>query len=110
MVKTNIYTVPNYYKSFSCKGNECRSCCCKGWDVSISMKEYFNIQAMNCSKKLRKCLDKTFYVTKNPTQVRYAIVAKTIDNDCPLHMENGYCMLQYECGETVLPAICHYYP
>jgi hypothetical protein len=74
------------------------------------MNEYFHLQGMNCSKKLRKYLDKTFYVINNPTEERYAMVSKNMDHDCPLHMANGYCLLQYECGENVLPSICRYYP
>jgi lysine-N-methylase len=110
MSYTKIFIVPNYYKNFTCKGHDCRRSCCKGWDVSISMIEYFKLSGMNCSKKLRKRLDNAFYIAKNPTNDRYAIVSKTIEDDCPLHMSNGYCMLQYECGERILPAICHYYP
>ncbi len=109
-MNTNFYTVPSYYKDFVCKGHDCRHCCCIGWDVTISMKEYFYLQGMNCPKKLRKLLDKTFYVLNHPTTERYAKVAKNMDNDCPLHMSNGYCMLQAECGENALPLICRYYP
>lgn len=110
MSYTNVFTVPTYYKDFLCKGHECRHSCCCGWNVSISMKEYFNLLSFNCSKKMRRILDKTFYIVNNPTQDYYAMIAKDMNNDCSLHMENGFCMLQYEYGENILPAICRYYP
>lgn len=110
MISKQSFLVPSYYKNFKCKGFDCRNSCCKGWDVSISMKEYYNLQSMNCSKKLRKHIDRALVIVKNPTKERYAVVTKTVDNDCVLHMPNGYCMLQFECGENILPAICHYYP
>lgn len=107
---TNTYLVPDYYKNFQCKGKECRHTCCQGWDVTISMKEYFRLQSMDCSKKLRGKLDRTFYIISQPTEDRYAMIEKNFDHDCPLHMANGYCMLQCESGENALPAICRYYP
>ena len=110
MPYTNSFKVPNYYKNFICKGHDCRHTCCKGWDVSISMKEYFKTQSLNCSKNLRKILDKTFYISSNANPDRYAIISKNENNDCPLHMDNGYCMLHYECGEQALPSVCHYFP
>ncbi len=110
MSYTNNFTVPSYYKNFKCIGGECRHSCCIGWDVTISMNEYFKLQSMNCSKKLRKVIDHAFLVAKNPSKERYAMVAKNYEMDCPLHMSNGYCQLHSECGEKILPLICQYYP
>lgn len=110
MINTKIFTVPNYFKKFTCKGGACRNSCCKGWDVTISRDDYFILQGMNCSKKIRQLLDKTVCILSNPTAERYAKIEKTIDNDCPFHMTNGFCMLHSKYGEKVLPNICQYYP
>ncbi|MFA5542528.1 MAG: flagellin lysine-N-methylase [Bacilli bacterium] len=110
MAYTNKFIVPNYYKEFKCKGKECRNSCCTGWDVTISLKEYYKLQSLKCSKTLRTLLDKTFVLKKNPNPDQYGIVQKNQHNDCPLHMEDGYCRLHKECGEKSLPLICNYYP
>lgn len=110
MSYTSKFIVPNYYKDFKCKGKECRASCCIGWDVTISLKEYYKLQTLKCSKSLRSMLDKTFVIKKNPNPDQYAIVQKNYKNDCPLHMEDGYCRLHKECTETALPLICNYYP
>lgn len=110
MPYTNKFIVPSYYSNFKCKGKECRSSCCIGWDVTISIKEYYKIQSLNCSKSLRSILDKTFVVRKNPNPDQYAIVQKNYNLDCPLHQNDGYCKLHKECGEKALPLLCNYYP
>lgn len=110
MTYTNNFIVPDYYKHFICKSQDCRHSCCQGWNITISMKEYFNMLGLNCNKQLRKKIDGSFYILNHPTQESYASVVKTNNNDCPMHMANGYCMLHYECGEKALPAICRYFP
>lgn len=104
------YTVPDYYKSFACKGNACRKTCCKGWGVSLSMREYFRLIGLNCPPKLRKSLDCAFYPAQPQSSERYAFFRKKEDGDCPLHLKSGYCGLQKSCGEGILPAVCRYYP
>lgn len=110
MAFTHVYTVPDYYKDFVCKGSACRRTCCKGWPVSLSMTEYFRLLGINCSKKLRKRLDCAFYSANDRDSDRYVLFCKNQDGDCPLHLADGYCGIQKECGEAVLPAVCRYYP
>lgn len=107
---SHIYTVPDYYKSFVCKGGACRKTCCKGWGVSLSMREYFRLIGLNCPPKLRKSLDCAFYPAQPQSSERYAFFRKKEDGDCPLHLKSGFCGLQKSCGEGVLPAVCRYYP
>ncbi|HHZ12049.1 MAG TPA: hypothetical protein GYA05_04985 [Acholeplasmataceae bacterium] len=110
MLTTRMFTVPVYYRKFKCKGGDCRNSCCKGWDVTMSTDDYFILQGMDCSKKLRELLDRHIRILPHPTPDRYALIEKTFDGDCPFHMTNGYCMLHTQCGEKVLPNICHYFP
>ncbi len=41
MKKTVRCFVPRYFPDFSCKMGACRSACCVGWPVSVSMNDYF---------------------------------------------------------------------
>jgi len=107
---TNKYIVPDYYPQFFCKGGSCRANCCHGWDICLTMEEYFRLLGLDCSPALKKKIDVAFYLTDHPTPERYAIFTRAFDGGCPLHDEEGYCSIQRECGEDVLPAPCRYYP
>ena len=104
------FLVPDYYKDFSCKGGECRDSCCVDWKVNISMQQYFLLHGLNCNKKLKDKIDRTFRPLINPSKDRYAEIVHTQDGDCPLHKADGYCLLHEKCGEEVLPWVCRYYP
>lgn len=104
------FLVPNYYKNFQCKGSSCRYTCCKGWNITISLNEYLHLMSLQCSKKIRQKLDRSFVVLPNPNKDRYAIVKLTDDLNCPLQLNNGYCQLHLECGHKVLPSLCQAYP
>lgn len=110
MKKTRSYWVPDYYPEFVCKCGQCRSTCCKGWDVSLSMEEYFRLVGMECSPELRGKMDGAFHIVENPTPERYAQISHNWQGDCPLRLPNGYCRLQCECGEDALSSVCRYYP
>ena len=100
----------DYWEAFECKGGACRHTCCQGWGISLSMKEYFRLLGMDCSSELRRKLDGAFHLVENPTEERYAQITPDWRGDCPMHMENGYCQLQVECGAQALSRICRLYP
>lgn len=102
--------MPDYYPRFSCKGGACRATCCRGWGISVSLAEYFALLSLDCSPSLRRSLDGAFHPAEDPSPERYALITPRFDGDCPLHLENGWCGLQTECGEKALPAICCRYP
>jgi len=102
--------VPDYYLHFHCKGGACRSSCCSGWSISLTQDEYFHLLGLPCSDALRHKLDTAFHLADQPTPERYALISPTWQGDCPLHGEDGLCMLQKECGEKVLSSICRAYP
>ena len=106
----HVYTVPDYYPNFRCKTGDCRHPCCIGWDIAISMEEYFRMLGMECSPELRRRLDTAFHPADMPSENHYAVISPRWDGDCPLRLENGYCGLQCECGEAAIPTICRYYP
>ena len=106
----HVYTVPAYYPNFHCKAGDCRHPCCVGWDIAIGMEEYFRMLGMNCSPELRRRLDTAFHPADDPSEHHYAVISPRWDGDCPLHLPNGYCALQCECGENAIPSVCRYYP
>ena len=107
---SHVYSVPAYYPNFRCKAGDCRHPCCTGWDIAISMKEYFRMLGLDCSFDLRRRLDTAFHLADTPSDDRYAIISRRWDGDCPLHLPNGLCGLQCECGEDAIPSVCRYYP
>ena len=105
-----IFTVPSYYKDFKCKGETCRTCCCNGWAVTVSMKEYFDLLSLPCSKELRYKIDGALHLLKDADEERYAQILPSYIGKCPMQREDGLCGLQCECGEESLPAVCRLYP
>ncbi|MDP2425488.1 MAG: flagellin lysine-N-methylase [bacterium] len=106
----STFLVPTYYKHFQCKGGSCRNTCCAGWTVTIPMNQYHYLLGLNVKKTLRDRLDRTFQPIQQPTKERYAQIHHNYEGNCPLLMKNGWCMLHTECGESVLPMVCRYYP
>ncbi len=104
------FLIPTYYLDFRCKGPECRNTCCSGWGVTVSMQQYFNLLGLACDKPLRDKIDRTFRPLLQPSNERFAEIAHNHLGNCPLQMENGYCMLHNQCGEKSLPWVCRNYP
>ncbi len=110
MSYTRYFLVPNYYTKFSCKCGDCRSTCCGGWGIPISMEEYFSLIGRDCSPELRHRLDTAFHLADDRSPEHYAMVTPRFDGGCRLQAENGLCMLQRECGGDAIPTVCRYYP
>ena len=106
----SVFLVPTGYKTFKCKGGDCRACCCSGWAITVSMKEYFDLLSLSCSKELRYRIDGALHLIKGADEERYAQILPTYLGDCPMRREDGLCGLQCECGEESLPAVCRLYP
>lgn len=109
-MESHIFLMPDYYLHFSCKMGKCRSACCVGWPISISMQNYFHLLGMNCPKHLRNKLDIGLRVYEHPDKDRYAYFTPDYHGDCPLRMTDGRCSIHAEMGEEVLPDICRLYP
>ena len=111
MEKKLCYRVPSYYLKFACKGGDCRHTCCEGWNVSVSLDEYFKLLSVDCCIELKEKIDHSLQIALHPSVERYALFSPNYYGDCPLRDEtNGYCRLQEECGESLLPSICRLYP
>lgn len=110
MESSHEYLMPDYYPEFHCKTGMCRAACCVGWNVSLSMKDYFRLLGVECRKHTREKLDCALHVKRYPTEDSYAELMHRYDGNCPLRMENGLCAIHAEAGEAVLPVICRLYP
>ncbi len=104
------FIVPDYYPEFSCKGKECRQCCCDGWTITISQDEYFRLRSLPLSKDRKERRDAYVGILLHPTEERYARINLNFFGECPRRLENGYCGLQVQVGEENIPSVCRYYP
>ena len=110
MGNAHEYLMPDYYPDFHCKTGMCRAACCVGWNVSLSMQDYFRLLGVECRKHVREKLDCALHVKRYPTEDSYAELVHRYDGNCPLRMESGLCAIHAEAGEQALPAICRLYP
>lgn len=104
------FIVPSYYKDFQCKGKDCRNCCCQGWKITLTQKEYFRLLDVDCSSLLKEKILAYVGILPHPNELEYARINFNYNGECPLRLENGYCGLQVECGEEKIPSVCRYYP
>ena len=111
MPYSHTFFVPDYYPAFACKCGECRSTCCGGWGIALSMDDYFHVTGIDCSPELRRRLDIAFRpADPAPTPERYMMISYNWLGRCPLQRDDGFCALHRECGEGAIPAICRRYP
>ena len=110
MAEARDYLTPDYYPEYHCKMGACRSACCEGWPISISMEDYFRLLGLSCSPELRSRLDAGIHPALHPTPERYAQIGPRYDGSCPLRLEDGRCRLHAEMGEGALSAVCRLYP
>lgn len=110
MRETHEFLVPNYFKLFSCKMGECRHACCRGWPISITMKNYFTLLGTDCSAELRDRLDRGMYMSDRPSEDEYARFAMNWEGECALRMADGRCAVHAELGTDVLSDVCDLYP
>lgn len=104
------FLVPDYFPRFSCKMGDCRSACCVGWPISVSMKNYYTLLGVACDDDMRRRLDCGLRMVERPTEEVYARFNPRYDGNCPLRMEDGRCSIHAKLGEHLLPDICRLYP
>ena len=110
MKEIHEFLMPDYYPSFSCKMGACRSACCVGWPISISLENYYRLIGIDCRRELRRKLDCGLRIIDHPTEDEYARFEPRYDGNCPMRMGDGRCALHAELGEDVLPDVCRLYP
>ena len=110
MSDDKCYLVPDYYPHFFCKMGACRSACCVGWPISVTMEDYFRLLGVSCSAELRRRLDVAMHLCEHPTREEYAQITPRFDGQCPLRLADGRCAVHTELGEEALSAVCRLYP
>lgn len=110
MEKASNYLVPDYYESFQCKMGACRTACCEGWPISLSMKDYFKLLSVECSPETRKNLDCGMHIAEHPMPEAYAHILPRYDGNCPMRMTDGRCAIHAELGDKFQAAVCRLYP
>lgn len=110
MPETRTFWVPDYYERFRCKADTCRTNCCHGWGITISMQDYYRLLGVPCSQELRRKLDVSLHPVHDPDPQRFAQIQPDWQGNCPLQRPDGLCALQAECGEEILSSTCRYYP
>ena len=109
-VKYKLY--PEIYDSFKCIASDCKHTCCEGWTISISQKEWHDLQRL--PKMPDFVGDKTVsdLVRRIPNGKgnMYAEFVKDKEGKCPFWNNEGLCSLQLEYGEDVLCKTCKTYP
>ena len=110
MQDKQLWLQPDYFEGFKCKCGACRNCCCTGWDIAVGMDEYFRLIGMECPEEIHRRLECAFRVPDTPSPERFRLISPNWLGECPMHDEDGLCMIQRELGEAALPEICRMYP
>lgn len=100
-----LYTIPDYYKEFTCIAGECEDTCCAGWQIVIDekSKRRYRRMAANCNKELarelRKCVNWREGVFRQDTEKR-----------CAFLNEENLCRMYQMAGPGCLCRTCKMYP
>ena len=105
-----LWIETDYFDNFKCKCGACKRCCCTGWKISVSKKEYYKLLTLDCSAKLADKIESCFVNPEFQSDECYKVIAPNYLGNCPMLDENGLCMIHSELGETALASICKNYP
>lgn len=104
-----LYTIPDYYKEFSCIAGDCEDTCCAGWQIVIdekSKKRYAKAATgldksdrKNLARELRHCVNWREGVFRQDTEKR-----------CAFLNEDNLCRLYQMAGPDSLCRTCKMYP
>ncbi len=96
-----LYTIPDYYKDFSCTADRCEDTCCAGWQIVIdekSLRKYDKLKGGN-GRKVHACIDHREKVFRQDEEKR-----------CAFLDENNLCRMYLMLGKKSLCKTCTLYP
>ena len=102
-----LYTIPDYYKEFSCIAGDCEDTCCAGWQIVIdekSKKRYAKAaigvgDRKKLARELRRCVNWHEGVFRQDTEKR-----------CAFLNDDNLCRLYQMAGPDSLCRTCKMYP
>lgn len=110
MAEARMFLAPDYAPDFHCKCGACRHTCCTGWEVTVTLADYFRLLSVPCSPALRRRLDTALHLVENPSEERYACILPDWQGRCPMQRADGLCALECECGAEALSLTCRMFP
>ena len=94
------YTVPDYYREFSCIADKCPATCCAGWQIVIDEKTL---------KKYKNC--KTAFGNRLANSIDWEEgVFHQYNGRCAFLDERNLCDIYTEAGEDMFCKTCRLYP
>lgn len=94
------YIIPDYYKDFSCVGEECPDTCCAGWQIVIDKKS---------KKRYRK--EKGIFGNRLRNEIDWKEgVFKQYEGRCAFLNDQNLCDIYEEMGKNKLCRTCGLYP
>ncbi len=96
-----LYTIPDYYKEFSCVADECEDTCCAGWQIVIddrSLRKYKKVKG-DFAKRLHRSID-----------WREGTFHQSEDRRCAFLNDSNLCDMYTALGSESLCKTCRLYP
>lgn len=104
---------PAYYDDFRCLAGDCKLSCCKGWHITFDRKDYMKLKKVKGSPELNSRMEHGLHRLRSGpfSEVHFGeFRMNEEDEDCPLHCDDGLCLLQVEKGHGTLPLVCRIFP
>ena len=96
-----LYTIPDYYKNFSCVADKCEDTCCAGWQIVIDEK------SKNKYKRVRGAFRNRLLRSINWKE---GVFKQSQDKRCTFLNENNLCDMYTALGSKSLCKTCRLYP
>ena len=96
-----LYTVPDYYKEFSCVAGDCEDTCCAGWQIVIDDKS--QLKYKNVKGDFRKRL-------LSSINWKEGVFKQSKDKRCAFLNEENLCDMYTALGSKSLCKTCRLYP
>ena len=112
-----LYTIPDYYKEFTCTADQCKDTCCAGWQIVIdrkSLKKYGKaLKTLSLGKRdeASKKMDFAFAL-KMLKSIHWTqgTFCQDANKRCAFLDQDNLCNLYKHLGEKSLCKTCRLYP
>lgn len=102
---------PSYFRDFVCRGAECESNCCNGWEDIIWLnEEYERLCALDLTEEMREKAKGAFEMLEIPEYNGVLWNLRLSGRNCPFLAENSLCSIQRDFGEEFISNTCRIYP